>query len=256
MIKTNYYIDFEFLEGTQENFLGFRTKPTIDMISVGVVAEDGREFYAISKEFNLREAWHRYDVKTEDGVRVRVHWIRDNVLKPIFNDLVLLAKNDKEFTSGRSLSFNYYDLKKLVNRYGLSRNSMKKELTRFLLDPYNTVWNSWDGSEVSYFENLPKESNIEIEIYGYYSAFDHVCLSWIYGKMIDLPDGIPMYTRDLKQSIDEYTNRVYKGDISRSEKEVIFKRIGNYPKQENEHNALADARWNMKLHNFLKGLRL
>ena len=26
----------------------------------------------------------------------------------------------------------------------------------------------------------------------------------------------------------------------------------DYPKQENEHNALADARWNKKLHEFLK----
>lgn len=27
-----------------------------------------------------------------------------------------------------------------------------------------------------------------------------------------------------------------------------------YPKQENEHNALADARWNKKLYEFLKQL--
>ena len=35
---------------------------TIQPISVGIVAEDGREYYAISKEFNLKEAWNRYDL--------------------------------------------------------------------------------------------------------------------------------------------------------------------------------------------------
>jgi len=56
-----YFIDTEFLEGTQDKtFLGFKyskTKPTIDLISIGIVAEDGREYYAISKDFNLKEAW-------------------------------------------------------------------------------------------------------------------------------------------------------------------------------------------------------
>ena len=43
----NYYMDTEFLEGPQpKKFLGIKygeTKPTIDLISIGIVAEDGRE---------------------------------------------------------------------------------------------------------------------------------------------------------------------------------------------------------------------
>ena len=40
-------------------------------------------------------------------------------------------------------------------------------------------------------------------MYGYYSAYDHVVFSWLFGKMIDLPEGFPMYTIDLKQTLDE-----------------------------------------------------
>ena len=42
--------------------------------------------------------------------------------------------------------------------------------------------------------------------------------------MIDLPSRFPMYTRDLKQLLDEHGNP-------------------KFAKPENEHHALADARW-------------
>lgn len=43
-----YYLDTEFIEYGK----------TIDLISIGIVAEDGREFYAISKEFDWNKAIH------------------------------------------------------------------------------------------------------------------------------------------------------------------------------------------------------
>lgn len=47
-----YFIDTEFLEGTQKNnfplsLLKKETKPTIDLISIGIVSEDNREYYSI-----------------------------------------------------------------------------------------------------------------------------------------------------------------------------------------------------------------
>ena len=61
-----YFLDTEFIEGTQKSWFGINTKPTIDLISIGIVAEDGREYYAISKDFNLKEAWNRYDEKINE----------------------------------------------------------------------------------------------------------------------------------------------------------------------------------------------
>ena len=71
---------------------------------------------------------------------------------------------------------------------------------------------------------------------GYYSAYDHVCLCQLFGKMCDLPEGLPQFTIDLKQ----YLN--YLG-IEASE-------LINSP--ENEHDALCDARWNLNLYNTIK----
>jgi hypothetical protein len=54
--------------------------------------------------------------------------------------------------------------------------------------------------------------------------------------MINLPDGWPMYCKDLKQMMDE---RGLDKEWKRQ----------NCPDPENEHNALADARWNFELYN-------
>jgi hypothetical protein len=66
-----YFIDFEFLEGDVPvkifglNVPKWLIKPnnTIQPISVGICSSDGREYYAISKDFNLKEAWNKYDLK-------------------------------------------------------------------------------------------------------------------------------------------------------------------------------------------------
>jgi hypothetical protein len=55
-----FFIDTEFFEDGK----------TIDLISIGVVAEDGREFYACSLDAQL----HRIHAADKDG------WMRDNVL--------------------------------------------------------------------------------------------------------------------------------------------------------------------------------
>lgn len=72
------------------------------------------------------------------------------------------------------------------------------------------------------------------EFWGYYSAYDHVALCQIFGKMIDLPKDWPMYTNDIKQ--------------------WAFM-VGNpqLPSQDSQkHHALADARWNRSAFDFLK----
>ena len=107
----NYFIDTEFLEGTQKekfpiSLFRKETKPTIDLISIGIVTEElnepaycggilkERSYYAISKDFNLDEAWNRFDLKLHSGDRrnqgdgtYKEYWIRENVLKPIFKEL-------------------------------------------------------------------------------------------------------------------------------------------------------------------------
>jgi len=82
--------------------------------------------------------------------------------------------------------------------------------------------------------NIPK-------FYAYYADYDWAVFCQLFGSMINLPKGFPMYCIDLKQELDM---------LNRPDLETY----PSYPKQENEHNALDDARWNKKLHKFILDL--
>lgn len=83
------------------------------------------------------------------------------------------------------------------------------------------------ANEVRDFILAPLEGNENdprLELWADYAAFDHVALAWLWGRMVDLPAGIPMFTNDLQQ---------------------LAARLGSgwKPDQapEDTHNALADA---------------
>lgn len=257
-----YFLDTEFIEGTQrDGILGLSTsKNTIDLISIGIAAEDGREYYAVSKDFNLKEAWNRYQEETPEihGEPQRVYWLRNNVLKPIFNVFVFkhnLNNKDKVHTSN---DFNYNTFKQLLNIYGKTNENIAEGVKTFCGDR---------------IRNLPSVSNFEneVEFYGYYADYDWVVFCWLFGRMIDLPRGFPMYCRDLKQMLDEKIKamnekQVLKFDrssinnniklLSFKDKLDIIKKSNNYPRQVAEHHALADANWNKELYKFINALNV
>lgn len=222
-----FFYDTEFIEGTKKTWWGKTTPPTIDLISIGIVADDGREYYAISKEFDLDYAWNKWDgeyhelstyEKYHQLPKRKKYWMRDNVLKTIFNELF---ERDTGISSV-GITMTKTKLKKLIKKYGKSRKSIAKEIKVFC-QPLK-----------------------DIELFGYYSSYDHVVLCWLFGRMIDLPKGFPKYTNDLKQMIeDKGKNLGYKNYHS------FLKTLNNYPKQTNAHNALSDARWNKELYGIL-----
>jgi hypothetical protein len=62
-----------------------------------------------------------------------------------------------------------------------------------------------------------------LELWGYFPSYDHVLLAQLFGRMADLPPGIPMHTRDVAQLADDVHCLL--------------------PPNTQEHHALADARW-------------
>ena len=179
MAKLKYFFDTEFIEGKQAktclNVKVGETKPTIDLISIGIVCEDGREYYAVSKDFNLKEAWNRFDLKPdiENGDTKKVYWIRENVLHPIFEEFY------KDFNvSGND--FTFVNMQKVINVIGKPNKQIADEVKDFVLRK--------DSSPI---------------FYGYYSSYDWVVLCQLYGIMMHLPKGFPYYCRDLKQIADD-----------------------------------------------------
>lgn len=155
-----FFYDCEFIEDGQ----------TIDLISIGMVTELGKTFYAINSSCNLRKA---------------DNWVKENVI---------IHLPDKD------------------NILWMPKEIIKIKLKNFV--------------------NSHKDKN-GIEFYGYYSAYDHVVLCQLFGRMIDLPKGWPMHTNDIKQMCDFLGNPKLPEQSSK------------------EHNALNDAIWNRDAYNFL-----
>ena len=143
-----YFLDTEFIEGSQSKFLWGQTKPTIDLISIGMVNENAETFYAISNEFNLKEAWYRWEQRTGHGdynnINPKDYWIRENVLRPLFIDLKsIYVKDLNKITNQRVQAanvwdFNYPNLKWLLKRYGKS-NAQIANLILMFIYPDNII---------------------------------------------------------------------------------------------------------------------
>lgn len=70
------------------------------------------------------------------------------------------------------------------------------------------------------------------EFWAYYADYDWVVLCQLFGTMMDLPKGWPMFCMDIKQL-------------------CVSKGNPRLPKPTVEHNALSDARWNQEMWEFL-----
>jgi hypothetical protein len=172
-----YFIDTEFREAPC----------SIELISLGIVAEDGRTLYAENAQLSN-------DVMLDP-------WLVDNVIPHL-----RLNKSAEGELKGLPL-----DGQPWVNVIGPNveicgtLEQIGKLVRRFIVDDSPKFW-------------------------GYYADYDWVVFCWLFGRMIDLPKGWPMYCRDIKQLMD--------GFIPGREK----------PEQKgNTHDALADARYHKRL---------
>lgn len=266
-----YFLDTEFIEGVQnKTFLGFNigyTKPTIDLISIGLVCEDNREFYAISKEFNIKEAWNRFQLEQQSGDMKnyfpegkKVYWLRENVLKPIYIELSQREWND--YQKGIRLrvgsvaprfSFNYNNFKRLVLRYGKTNKDIAKEIRNFIYSE-----NRDKGGQIVLGSFIPNEYP-EVSFYADFCNYDWVVFCWLFGTMNDLPKGFPYYCNDLQQLKEAKWNAIISNRNKKLKYQGIIKHIdehADFPKQNSveKHHALNDARYDKELFNFINSL--
>ena len=168
--------------------------------------------------------------------------------------------------------FSYKLLKYLINRYGKTNLQIANEIVEFV---YGKSTNKDGLSPLEEAQRYKPNPHISLpEFYAYYADYDWVAFCWIFGKMIDLPKGFPMYCRDLKQMLDEsWSLSKEMIDWAESRKDTLdkypsledcsyvfhnedIKKHPNFPKQDpsKAHNALEDARWNKELYQFLNRL--
>ncbi|RFA12145.1 hypothetical protein B7R22_17090 [Subtercola boreus] len=162
-----YFYDTEFLEDGR----------TVDLISIGIVREDGATYYAVSTDANWKAI-------TADP------WLQANVIPH-------LGYRSPDQRIGEQAA------------HWKSRQQIALEVHAFLTE------------------------HGEPELWAWYAAYDHVVLSQLWGRMIDLPAGLPMFTNDLKQVVGT-------------------KGLPGLPEQTaDEHNALADAQHLKRMHDYV-----
>lgn len=161
------FYDTEFLEDGK----------TIGLISIGMVAEDGRELYRIVDDENLIT------------VAIEHEWLSEHVIPHL-----PIRRGGNAFDW--DWDDEHSDWPDVRRRHGVAADVR------------------------AFIQETP-----DAELWAWYGAYDHVALAQLFGRMIDLPDGVPMWTNDLKQLVHTLGNP-------------------KLPKQEGGlHNALADARW-------------
>lgn len=261
-----YFIDTEFLEGMQKRWFGGETtKPTIDLISIGIVCEDGRKYYSVFNDFNFDEAWYRYEQRTGEGDNnnrnPRKYWIRDNVLRKIWLDYIG-GEHKAHF-----YPFTYKNMKAYFKKHGRSRAQVANDICAFTLG-FDCGGSGMSAIEMAMKYELSDKTKAP-EFYAYYCAYDWVAFCWIFGKMKDLPKDFPMYCRDLKQIFDEKVEIItaekmlpfavdgldkiiIEKGASTKTKNHLIKTSPSYPVNKNEHHALSDATWDFELYKFLK----
>jgi len=182
-----FFLDCEFIENGV----------TIDLLSIALVCEDGREFYRQNADAKFKSA---------------SDWVWRNVFPHLqhFN-----------MRGDRSCNARQGTLETHFNAACFGSDC-----------PWRSRYEIRD--EIKAFIDI--EKNGKPEIWGYYAAYDWVAFCQLFGAMIDLPKGYPMFCRDIIQEC---------------------KRLGNPPLPEQgkgEHSALNDARWNKTTLEFLRSL--
>lgn len=228
-----YFLDTEFIEGLHNPLFG-KKRHFIDLISIALVGEDGSEFYAISSEYNYKDA---------------DQWVKDNVILPLYLKTV---HGDARM---------HCDVGNFHKQYGMPNNLIMQQILLFIYRDSYSDWMDGTGEFLDRAIRFGWYTNKPIEFYGYYADYDWVLFCSLFGRMVSLPANFPMYCKDLKQMLDEKALSIYPGTTyynKANTPDTLENRINwikarpEYPKQENGHCALDDAKWNKRLYDFLQ----
>ncbi|WP_306365340.1 3'-5' exoribonuclease [Nocardia sp. CC227C] len=182
--RTIYAYDTEFLEDGR----------TIELISIGIVSDTGREYYAVNSDMPVDR------IKADP-------WLLQNV----WSQLPLRGHKSRLQYTGQGDS-----------KHGVRLTAPGVlDTSSVLVKPKWVIAN--EVREFLLAEGTPS-------LWADYGAYDHVVLAQLWGRMIRLPKGLPMFTNELQQALEKAPEEF------------------TPPEQtEGIHNALEDARHTMRV---------
>jgi hypothetical protein len=171
---------------------------TIRLLSIGLVREDGEGKYLVVQD---NDAMHR---------AVQHDWLRENVVSNL----------PVRVTDRGPDSFG--------NRYHWVWDGAHPDFKHAV----------WKRQTVARIVREFIDATPDPQLWAWYGAYDHVAYAQLFGRMVDLPDGFPMATFDVKQEA---------GRLGVADKRLH----AEVPNPGRDHNALHDAMWAMHAHEHL-----
>lgn len=152
-----YFLDTEFVENGS----------TIDLISLGIVCEDGRTLYKQNKDCKFQSA---------------SDWVWRNVFPHLihFDMHGIRSCNEKSHVMESRLDGRCHSK--------------------------DCPWDYRSNIRDSVIKFCDVEKYGKPEFWGYYADYDWVAFCQLFGTMMDLPKDFPMYCRDIKQWCDQLGN--------------------------------------------------
>lgn len=172
---------------------------TIDLVSIGIFSEDGRRLYRQNRDAVFSNA-------------------SDWVWRNVFPHLV------------------HFNMRGIRSCSEPSHMCCSDKLTAKCCAP-ECPWAYRFEIRDAVKEFCDPEKYGKPEFWGYYADYDWVAFCQLFGAMIELPKGFPMYCQDIKQLCDFLGNPELPPNPSDS-----------------EHHALKDAEWNKTAYDFLMTL--
>lgn len=268
-----YFLDVQFHENFRKPLFG-RPRHFIDVISIGIIAEDGRTLYLVNKDVEIKAAWNSWQPRNGQGDRNNIepkeYWLRENVLWPIYKEWAEKAQISvtKDF-------FTLKNFKNSLNLFGFSAEDFPTLICEFIdaryIDknrPEKGFIYPCNGS------NYPASvSTTNIVFYSNFCHYGWVAFCSLFGRMHHLPKGMPFYCRDLRQTLEEklyHYNSVSAGHChwqvggfqtgDALQKMPIVERLPfilkhqKYPEQKTERHAMHNAKDNKLLFEFIEKL--
>ncbi len=208
-VVKKFYYDTEFLEdGSTINLVSFGAVSikTAAPNPYGGIDFEFEEYYAINSD--------------ADWTRILAHsFLSDHVVPHLPMGKIQVEGANRTWVD-------------LTSRIVRPRWLIRNEVQHFLLgDPEG--WEMIDdpdnpGSQIG----VPPEISLVAD----YCAYDHVALAQLWGTMMDLPDGVPMYTNDLQQILK--TNGITETEL---ESQIATGGV-DLTSFGPDHHALADAK--------------
>jgi len=236
----NFYLQAINVCGRQpKRFMGIQynwSKPLVDLISLHIVDENGKELFLLSRDFNIDWAWKRLDRG--------LYGSRGDVFMMLYRRYVPEVYR-------KSLPFNLATMRWIRSRYGLGVDSIVEEVMNFTVKAMIPEY----AKNVTYLEDL---MNLKLKggpvFWAYNSDSDWIGFSQLFGGVRKLPVSYPRYCLSLKQELMRASEVCYRGEDKPWFKDKDVYEISRFIKGMVPLGGgrIRDAMWVMELHDIVK----